>query len=348
MKVTKKLKKLLESISLQTKLTIGFIALLLLLFNAFVWIGAILSIPHYPFFIGLVAIAYGLGLRHAVDPDHIAAIDNTTRKLIHDGKKPIATGLFFSLGHSTIVVLLSLLIIFSSTFIQHNLPSFKQTGSIIGTIISGLFLFLVGLINTLILINLFKVLQHTKKGELYTDISINKYLDNRGLLARILKPLLKTVSNSWNMYPVGLLFGLGFDTASEVALLSLSATTSIRDIPYFIILLLPLSFTAGMTLIDTLDGIVMLGAYGWAYINPRRKLYYNIIIVFLSVAVAFFVGGIEMIQIISNQTGFLSIINQIKLDNFGFFIITAFILCWGVTFLITKMKKDYEKSSKSI
>jgi nickel/cobalt transporter (NiCoT) family protein len=325
-------KKLFHRTTPEIKTHLTIIFAILFLFTIFVWLFAFLQVKTYPLFFGLVVIAYGLGLRHAVDPDHIAAIDNTTRKLIHDGKKPVGTGFFFSLGHSTIVILLSIGIIYSTAFIQHNLPEYKQIGSLIGTIVSSLFLIIIGTINLLSLIGLFKLWRKTQLGKRISNKSLTHHLENRGLLTRILKPFLKAVSSSWHMYPIGVLFGLGFDTASEVGLLSISAATSASGMPPFIILLLPLAFTAGMMLIDSLDGILMLGAYGWAYINPMRKLYYNLIIVFISVIVAFFIGGIEALQIIGTSAGinygFFKVINNIQLDNVGIMTIAIMILCW--------------------
>lgn len=280
----------------EVKIRLSIILLIIFSLNIFVWILTALFLKQYPILFGLVALAYGFGLRHAMDPDHIAAIDNTTRKLIHDSKKPLATGLFFSLGHSTIVIILSLFIIFSTSFVQRNLPAFQKTGSLIGTIVSGTFLLLIGAINFVILIDLYKQWRKNKEHEAKKSVS-EKHIKTSGLLIKIIKPLLKTVTASWHMYFIGLLFGLGFDTATEVGLLSISATTSSKNIPILIILLLPFAFTAGMTLIDTLDGIVMFGAYKFAHGNPTGKLYYNIILVLLSITVAFIVGGAEIVQL---------------------------------------------------
>lgn len=288
----------IKKTSPETRSRLTVIAILLIFFNILIWTVTFLYIKTYSLLLGLVGIAYGLGLRHAFDPDHIAAIDNTTRKLINDGKRPVATGFFFSLGHSTIVILLSVAIIFAAAFIQNNLTVYKQVGGILGTAISSAFLLIIGIINLVSLIQLFKLWRLTKKKEKDTHKALHNHLSNNGFLTRMLKPFLKTISDSWHMYPVGLLFGLGFDTASEIALLSISATTSASGIPPILILLLPFSFTAGMTLIDSLDGILMLGAYGWAYINPEKKLLYNVIIVLFSVLVAFVIGGIEILQLL--------------------------------------------------
>lgn len=322
----------------------------ILLLNIIVWSLTLIYAKSYPFLLGLISLSYGLGLRHGVDADHIAAIDNTTRKLIQDGKKPLAVGLFFSLGHSTIVIILSLLVAFSSSFIINNLPSLKGTGSLIGAGISSIFLLVIGLINLLIFIDLYKIWRHIIKGGYFHESHIDDHLHNRGLIAKFLRPLLKSISTSVHMYPLGLLFGLGFDTASEVALLSLSAVSATNNLPFICILLLPLAFTAGMTLVDTLDGILMLGAYGWAFIKPARKLYYNLNITFISVIIALFIGSIEGLQVISkqldNQTGVFWLANRIEFNSLGYIIIGAFILSWIFSALIYHFKK-YDSISSS-
>lgn len=229
---------------------------------------------------GLILLAFGLGLRHAVDVDHIAAIDNVTRKLMTEGRKPLFVGFFFALGHSAVVILLSAAIAMSSSLVQ-SLPLLKETGSIIGLSISSIFLILVGLINLLALKDI--------RGS-----------TPKGFMSKLLKPLSKIVTKSPQMFYIGFLFGLGFDTATEIGLLSISAATAISGIPFWEIMLLPLSFTIGMTLIDTVDGILMHRAYGWAYINPTRKLYYNLGITFLSAGVALFIGIKELLEVISD------------------------------------------------
>lgn len=321
---------------------------LLLLLNTIVWSLAISYSKFYPFLFGLISLSYGLGLRHAVDADHIAAIDNTQRKLIKDGKKPVATGLFFSLGHSTIVIILSLLISFSSFFINNNLPNLKQIASIIGAGVSSIFLLIIGIINLFIFIDLYKIWRHVNKGGYFHESHIDEHLHNRGLIAKLIKPFLKTISNSWNMYPLGLLFGLGFDTASEIALLSLSAISGSGNLPPICVILIPLAFTAGMTLIDTLDGILMLGAYNWAYIKPMRKLYYNLNITFISVIIALFIGSIEGLQVISTQIGdnkgIFWLANQIKFSYLGYIIIAAFLISWLFSAAIYHSKKYNSKT----
>lgn len=317
--------------------TFGF----LFTFNIFIWVYALFFTKNYPILLGLITLAYGLGLRHAVDADHIAAIDNSTRKLMQDGKRPVGVGFFFSLGHSTIVILLSILVAFSANFIKNNLPALKSTGALIGTSVSGFFLLMIGLINLIVLIDIFKIWKRVSNGGTYDEDEIQNYLNNRGFLAKFFKPLLKAIGNSWNMYFIGFLFGLGFDTASEVGILSISAATGMNGIPVLDLLILPLAFTAGMALIDTIDGILMLGAYGWAYIKPIRKLYYNMNITFISVVIALFIGGVESLQVVSSQLNFSGpffiFINKLDFGNLGYIIIAIFVISWIISISIYKI-----------
>jgi nickel/cobalt transporter (NiCoT) family protein len=300
----------------------------------------------YPILLGLAALAYGFGLRHAVDPDHIAAIDNTTRKLMQDGQKPVGVGLYFSLGHSTVVVALSVAVAFSAGLVQRQLPTMQAAGAVIGTSVSCVFLMVIGLINLIVLIDVVRAWRRVTSGGEYDESEVNGYLDQRGLLARLFRPLLRMVRRSSDMYLVGLLFGLGFDTASEVGLLGISASTGAAGMPIWNILLLPAVFTAGMALVDTLDGILMLGAYGWAYIRPVRKLYYNLNITLASVLVALLVGGLEALQVIGRELqaggGFWAAAASIRLDDLGFIIIGGFAACWITSVVIYKVR-GYER-----
>lgn len=292
-------------------------------------------------FFGLLVLSYGLGLRHAVDADHIAVIDNTMRKFIHEGKRPVTIGLFFSLGHASVVILLSLLVAFSASFVQHNLPQVQKTGEIIGAMVSAFFLLAVGLINLISFVDIIKTWEKVVKSN-HKEKLIHTHIDIKGIMVQILRPVLKTVHESWHMYVVGFLFGLGFDTASEVGLLSISAASAARGMPVMYILLLPIAFTAGMALVDTFDGILMLGAYGWAYVNPIRKLYYNMNITFISVIIAFFIGGIEALKLLISEFNWkgsiFDFISGIEFGNFGYVIIVAFLLSWIVSIAIYKYK----------
>lgn len=267
--------------------------LFLLLLHFVVFLATIFFTPMYPVLIGLIFLAYGLGLRHAVDADHIAAIDNTTRKLMTNGKRPLGVGFFFSLGHSTIVIILSLLIALSAEFMRNQLPIIEKFGVIFGTFISSFFLLLIGIINLLTFFAILFTLKKIRSGKKITDEEIHAHIHAKGIMIKILTPLTKAIRNSVDMYIVGLLFGLGFDTASEVGLLSISAASGASSMPLGIILLLPLAFTAGMTLIDSFDGILMLAAYGWAFIEPKRKLYYNAVITCISVIIALSIGAFQ-------------------------------------------------------
>jgi len=315
--------------------------------NIVMWALTLAVSVKYPVVLGLAVLAYGFGLRHAVDPDHIAAIDNTTRKLMQEGKRPVAVGFFFSMGHSTIVFALSVVIavtaaILHQTFASKNFTNLQSFGAVVGTSVSGLFLVLIAVINIIVLTDIFKEWRKVVKGGMYDDKTLDDYLSNRGLMARLFKPLLKVVGNSWNMYPIGVLFGLGFDTASEVGLLAISAKTGASGLPIFLILLFPLLFVAGMSLVDTTDGVAMLGAYGWAYVRPVRKLYYNMNITLISVIVALFIGGIEVLQVISTETGAsggpFDFANNIPFNILGFYIIGIFIASWIISVLVYKLR----------
>ena len=315
----------------------------LIAFNLVMWGLTLLASIRFPVILGIAAIAYGFGLRHAVDPDHIAAIDNTTRKLMQEGQRPVGVGFFFSLGHSTIVILLSVLLAFATSYIKTSLPQFKTTGSVIGTSVSALFLIVIGTINLVVLIDIYRQFRRVRAGEKYEDQSLDDYLANRGLLARLFRPALRLVDRSWKMYPVGVLFGLGFDTASEVGLLAITAGFGASgQIPTIYIVLFPLLFTAGMSLVDTTDGVMMLGAYGWAFVKPIRKLYYNLNITAVSVIVALVIGTIEALQVIGTQTGgitgsgdsqsgngpFWSFVNNLDISKLGYVIIGIFVVSW--------------------
>jgi high-affinity nickel-transport protein len=315
----------------------------LLGFNVVLWALTILASARYAWLLPTGVLAYSFGLRHAVDADHIAAIDNTTRKLMQDGQRPVAVGFFFSLGHSTIVVALSVLLALSTAYIEKHLPNFRTTGSVIGTLVSCLFLLIIGSINLIVLVDIFKMWRRVSHGGTYDDKTLEDFLSNRGLVARALKPLLKVVGTSWNMYPIGMLFGLGFDTASEIAILGISATQGVHHMPITDILLLPLLFTAGMSLIDTTDGVLMMGAYGWAFVKPIRKLYYNLNITLISVLIAVGIGSIEGLQVLSGQLNWTGpfwdfVNNNLDFETLGYFIIGIFVVSWGVSTAIYKLR----------
>lgn len=313
--------------------------------NVVIWVLALITFHRYPLLLGTAVLAYSFGLRHAVDADHIAAIDNVTRKLMQENKRPVAVGFFFSLGHSTIVVLASIGIAITAATIQKEFPEFQQIGGLIGTSVSALFLLLIAAINMLILWDVFKTFQSVKRGGDYDEQSLDEFLNQRGLLGRFFRPLFRLIDSSWKMYPLGFLFGLGFDTATEVGLLGISASEAAKGLPIWSILLFPALFTAGMSLVDTTDGILMLGAYGWAYVKPIRKLYYNMTITFVSVLIALVIGSIEALSVIADQLSlqgpFWDFIGNVG-DNFGtigYIIIGVFIVSWVGSTIIYKMKK---------
>jgi high-affinity nickel-transport protein len=320
------------------------IYILLIAFNILAWVLAFAGFAiQYPALLGTALLAYTFGLRHAVDADHISAIDNVTRKLMQENKRPVAVGFFFSLGHSTIVVVLSIAIAIAAAFIQSSIPTLKSAGGVIGTSVSATFLFLIAFINILVLWEIFQTFQKVKRGDEYNDQTLDEFLNQRGLMGRFFRPLLKLVDRSWKMYPVGVLFGLGFDTATEVGILGIAAVEAGKGLPIWSILIFPVLFTAGMSLLDTTDGILMLGAYGWAFVKPIRKLYYNLNITLVSVLVAFLVGTIEVLSIISMQFnlsgGIWDYIGNLDFGVLGGIIIATFILSWVISTLIYKIKK---------
>ena len=304
---------------------------LLITVNVAVWVWAFVVFQNQPLFLGTALLAYGFGLRHAVDADHIAAIDNVTRKLMQEGKRPITVGFFFALGHSTVVMLAAAGVAATATLLSGRFEQFKSIGGVVGISVSASFLFVIGVANLLILRAVWRTWRHVRAGGRYVDEDFDLLLNNRGVLARLFRPLFRMVRASWHMFPVGFLFGLGFDTATEVALLGISAT---QAAPGWSIMVFPALFAAGMSLIDTTDGVLMLGAYEWAFIKPIRKLYYNLTITLVSVVVAFLVGGIETLGLIGdrlNLSGWfwdgVGALNE-NSNGLGFVIIGVFIAAW--------------------
>ena len=315
--------------------------------NVGAWIWALAAFYHYPVLLGLAFTAYLFGLRHAVDADHIAAIDNVTRKLMQEGKRPVAVGFFFSLGHSTIVFGLSIAIALASVALKDKFDWLESTGGMIGTLISGFFLLLIAIANIFILLAVYRTFRHVKNGGEYVDEDLNRILSKRGFFGRIFRNLFRLIDHSWQMYPIGFLFGLGFDTATEVGLLGISATAAAKGMSIWSILVFPTLFTAGMALIDATDSILMLGAYGWAFVKPMRKLYYNMTITFVSIVVALFIGGIEVLGLVGDEFGwtgaFWKMMDTLNSDeNFGkigFGIIGLFAVSWAVSLLIYRVNK---------
>jgi nickel/cobalt transporter (NiCoT) family protein len=317
---------------------------ILIFANVSAWVWTLVEFAHQPVLIGTAVLAYSLGLRHAIDADHIAAIDNVTRKLMQEGKRPVAVGFFFALGHSTVVVLATLAVALTANAFSDNLVSYRKIGGILGISASALFLFIIALANLIVLRGVYRTFRLVERGNSVTEEDIDALLQQRGWLSRLFKPLFRFVSQSWHLYPIGLLFALGFDTASEISLFGLSAQAS-NAVSSWSLLIFPALFAAGMTLVDTTDGVLMLGAYGWAYRNPMRKLFYNLTITSLSVLVALVVAGIETLGLISNQFhlqgAFWNKILDLN-DNFGtlgYGIVALFVVSWGVSFLVYRFKR---------
>jgi high-affinity nickel-transport protein len=304
--------------------------------NVLIWLWALVALGGHPVLLGTALLAYTFGLRHAVDADHIAAIDNVTRKLMQLGQRPVGVGFFFSLGHSAVVVMLSIGVAFAASALTSRFDSMKAVGGIIGTSASALFLFAIAFINILVLISVYRTFQAVKRGEPFAEGDFDILLNKRGFLSRIFRPLFRLVTKSWHMLAIGFLFGLGFDTATEVALFGISSSQAPNGMSFSSIMVFPALFTAGMSLVDTTDGVLMLGAYGWAFMKPIRKLYYNMTITAVSVVVAALIGGLETLNLIGDQLGltdgggFWGAIGDIN-DNFGvlgYVIIGIFALSW--------------------
>ncbi len=312
---------------------------------------------HTLVYAGAGALAYSFGLRHAFDADHISAIDDTTRLMLAKGKKPLGVGLFFSLGHSTIVLALSIGIALASKQAVKFQKDFAQTGGIIGASISGFFLYLVGILNLIILVGIIDVWRKAKSGQ-FSHEHLNQLLNERGLFNRIFRGFFKKgFDHSWQLYPVGVLFGLGFDTATEVGLLGLSATAAIGTVggtlPPLAIIALPLIFAAGMSLMDALDGIFMTKAYSWAFTSPLRKIYYNLTTTGISIFVALVIGTIELIGVLAEKTTIdnhqpFKWIASIELNQIGFYIVGSFIVTWIISVLVWKYGRYEEKYSSGI
>jgi nickel/cobalt transporter (NiCoT) family protein len=322
---------------------------LLLTVNVGLWVVVLLASVRYPILLALALPAYGFGLRHAVDADHISAIDNVTRKLMQEHKKPVGVGFFFSLGHSTVVCLMAAGIAAGSAYLRssltHDSSQLRAVGGLIGTGVSALFLYTIALLNIFILLDVFKTFRQVTRSGTYNEQDVEAYLSQRGFFARIFRPLFKLIDSSWKMYPIGFLFGLGFDTASEIAILAIAGTLGGQGVPFLAIMLLPLLFTAGMSLADTTDGVMMLGAYGWAFVKPIRKLYYNLSITLISVLVALVVGTFETLNIISTQLNlsgpFWDVMGNVN-DNFGLVgavIVAVFVLSWAVSTIVYRVKR---------
>jgi high-affinity nickel-transport protein len=333
-----------------TALRLNVIALFasLIAANLAAWGWAFVTFDGNGVLLGTALLAYGLGLRHAVDADHIAAIDNVTRKLMQEGKRPIGVGFFFALGHSTVVVAAAAVIAMSASTLQERFPGFLAVGEVIGTVVSAAFLFIIAIINLVVLAGVYRLFRRVKLGGTYAEDEFGLFLDRRGLLGRVFRRLFGLIARSWHMYPLGLLFGLGFGTATEIGLLGISASEAAKGLSVWSILVFPALFTAGMSLVDTTDGVLMLGAYGWAFIKPIRKLYYNLTITGVSVGVAVAIGGIEVLGLAAEKLGFsgglwdaVNAANK-NIGALGYVIIAIFVASWLISFVVYRVM-GYDK-----
>jgi len=309
--------------------------------NLAAWAWAFMAFRHAPALLGTSLLAYGLGLRHAVDADHIAAIDNVTRRLIQDRRRPVYTGLFFALGHATVVFLVSIAAVLTANSFGAGVTGLKTVGGIVGTAISGSFLLLIATANVFTLVSVHRAFRRARYGGVVSPDDLSA----PGPIARLLRPLFGLISHSWQMYPLGFLFGLGFDTATEVALLGISAVEIGKGMPLSTAVVFPALFTVGMSLVDAADGVFMAGAYEWAAVNPVRKLFYNMAITAISAGVAFLIGGAELFGLIGSRLelkgGFwrgVAVLNGSLLD-LGFCIVALFAACWIVAAAVYRFRR---------
>jgi len=313
--------------------------------NVAAWLWAWAAFAQRPSLLGLALLAWVFGLRHAVDADHIAAIDNAVRKLMQDGQRPIGVGCYFSLGHSTVVVLVSVAVAAAASSLHGRWDALQAVGGVIGTTVSAVFLLLIALANLAVLPGIWRSFRAVARGDGLDQQALDTLLNGRGLLARLLRPVFRAISRSWHMYPVGFLFGLGFDTATEVGVLGIAVTQAAQGVPAWHIMVFPALFTAGMSLIDTLDGVLMLGVYSWAFVRPIRKLWYNLTITAASVVVALVIGAVEALGLIGGELGLrggiwapIAALND-DMANVGFLVIGIFLLVWGISAAIYRRKR---------
>lgn len=322
---------------------IAILAVLLLAANAGAWLWAWTAFADNPTLLSTALLTYVFGLRHAVDPDHIAAIDNVTRKLMQAGQRPVSVGLWFALGHSTVVVAAAAAVALATTSLLTASDEFRRLGNLIGTSVSAGFLIVIGLVNLVVLLGVWRSFRQVRRTGRYVEADLDGMLAGQGFLARLLRPLFRLITRSWHMYPLGFLFALGFDTATEVSLFGLSAAEASRGADPWSILVFPALFTAGMALVDTADGVLMLGAYRWATVQPMRRLFYNLTITALSVVVALGIGSLEALNLIGDKLGldgsFWRWVGAVN-DHFGvlgFAIVGLFAAAWLLSALIYRL-----------
>ncbi|MDE1189011.1 MAG: HoxN/HupN/NixA family nickel/cobalt transporter [Pantoea sp.] len=320
----------------------GVLLALLVTANFAAWAWALVIFRHSPALVAASLLAWCYGLRHAVDADHIAAIDNVTRKMLQQGKRSIGIGAWFSLGHSSIVILASLAIAATATTFQHRMGWFHDVGGVIGTAVSACFLLAMALVNLVILKSVWRNFRQWKRGETLTADTLD--MTGGGIMSWLFNSTFKMVDKSWHMYLVGFLFGLGFDTATEIGVLGISVASASSGISIWSIMVFPVLFASGMMLVDTLDNILMVNAYGWAFNKPQRKLYYNMTITGTSVIAALFIGGLEALGLLADKFGlqggmwhWVSALNE-NLGNAGFVVVGLFIISWVISMLNYRWK----------
>lgn len=308
-----------------------------------------------PAIAGMGLVAWLLGLRHAFDADHIGAIDNTTRKLMAEGQRPLSVGFWFSLGHSTIVFALGVLVVIGvrglNRAVENEGSGLQHATGLIGPLVSGTFLLVIGLLNLIILVSIVRILRRMRQGH-FDEAELEAELDQRGFMTRFYARATRAVRKPWHMYPLGCLFGLGFDTATEVALLVLAGAGAAGGLPFYAILCLPILFAAGMSLFDTLDGMFMNFAYGWAFSRPIRKIFYNLAITGLSVAVALLIGGIELLAVLADELGLTGglwdVVTGIDLNVIGYVVVALFVLTWAVAVAVWRLGRIEERWSAEL
>lgn len=311
--------------------------------NLAAWVWALVAFQREPVLLGVALVVYGLGLRHAIDADHIAAIDNVTRKLMHEKRRPVAVGFYFALGHSSLVVLATAGVAWLTTALD-RVSGWRDIGGVVSTGLSAFFLLTIAIMNILVFRSIYRSYKRLRRGEAYGEEDLDPLLGNRGFLARMLRPLFGLITRSWHMFPLGFLFGLGFDTATEVAMFGVSAAQVTNGVSVAAILVFPALFAAGMSLVDTADGVLMLGAYEWAFVKPMRKLYYNMTITLISVAVAMLIGGVEALSLLRSQLAFhggawdaVAMLSE-NMNLLGVLVIALFVVSWAASFAIYKVK----------
>lgn len=331
------------SVALNRKIRILY--LLLIVANFVVWIWALIALRHEAALIGTALLAYSFGLRHALDADHIAAIDNVTRKLMQEGKRPVTVGVFFALGHSMVVLVATIVIAFSAKALGAYVMEFREFGSIVGTSVSASFLLIIGAVNLVLFFKIYRAFQRIRSGACDPGEAIRLGSTRGNVLARMFRPLFGQITSSWHMLPLGFLFGLGFETATEIALLATSSFQASQGLSLWTILIFPCLFTVGMLTVDAMDGVLMLGVYGWAFVKPVRKLYYNMTVTLISTLVAFLIGSIQAIGVIVKQFHlegffwtFISMINN-SFGTFGYMIVGIFALSWIGSGMVYRIKR---------